>query len=150
MHFHPDGHLIAAGGSDGQIKIFEVKSGASAASFAMSAPVQCLFFSENGTFLAAAAKNSTSVSVWDLRHAKEIKALETGGAISSINWDYTGQFLVTGGPSGITVQQYSKASKDWTEPLRSAVPAVAVAWGSAAQSIEAVNSEGVITTLASR
>lgn len=150
VHFHPDGHLIAAGGSDGQIKIFDVKSGAAAANFAMSAPVQCLFFSENGTFLAAASKNSTSVSVWDLRHAKEIKVLETGGAINSIDWDYTGQFLLTGGPSGITVQQYSKASKEWSEPLRSAVPAVAVAWGSAAQSIVTVNGEGVVTTLAAR
>ncbi|OJJ51081.1 hypothetical protein ASPZODRAFT_316753 [Penicilliopsis zonata CBS 506.65] len=148
VRFHPDGHLIAAGGADGQIKIFEIKTGASAANYNMSGPVKSLFFSENGTFLAAVAENSTTVSVWDLRSSKEIKVLETGSKINSVSWDYTGQFLLTGGPSGLTVQQYSKSSKEWSEPLRSAVPAVAVAWGTAAQSIVALNGDGAVTVLA--
>ena len=150
MAFHPDGHLLAAGGMDAQIKIFEVRSGVAAANYALSGPVQCLFFSENGTFLAAVAKGSTAISIWDLRRSSEIKVLETGNRIDSINWDYTGQFLLTGGPSGLTVQQYSKSSKDWSEPLRSAVPAVSVAWGSAAQSVVAVNADGVVTVLAAK
>ncbi|KAJ9193035.1 hypothetical protein DTO166G4_8209 [Paecilomyces variotii] len=148
--FHPDGHLLAAGGTDGQVKIFDVKSGSAAASFPMSGPVKTLFFSENGTFLAAAADGSTTISVWDLRHAKEIKVLETGGKINSLSWDYTGQFLLAGGPNGLSVQYYSKSSKEWSEPLRSAVPAVAVAWGPGAQSIVATNEEGIITVLASK
>lgn len=148
VKFHPDGHLIAAGGMDGQVKIFDVKSGSPAANFALSAPVKCLFFSENGTFMAAVAENSTVVSIWDLRSAQEVKALETGSQIDSISWDYTGQFLLTGGPSGLTVQQYSKASKSWSEPLRSAVPSAAVAWGAAAQSVVALNRDGGITVLA--
>ncbi|KAI5293525.1 hypothetical protein KEM52_005452 [Ascosphaera acerosa] len=49
VQFHPDGHLLAAGGADGQIKIFEVKSGALAASFAAAGPLHALAFSENGT-----------------------------------------------------------------------------------------------------
>ncbi|KAI9928113.1 hypothetical protein ASPWEDRAFT_39093 [Aspergillus wentii DTO 134E9] len=147
VKFHPDGHLLAAGGADGQIKIFDVKSGAAAANFAMSGPVKCLFFSENGTFLASVAENSTVISVWDLRSAQETKVLDTGSKIDSISWDYTGQFLLTSGPSGLTVQQYSKASKGWSEPLRSAVPAVSAAWGPAAQSIVAVNGEGAVTVL---
>ncbi|KAL1987335.1 hypothetical protein VTN96DRAFT_4051 [Rasamsonia emersonii] len=148
--FHPDGHLFAVGGTDGQIKIFDVKSGAAAASFPMSAPVTCLEFSENGYFMAAVTENSTSISVWDLRKSKLLKVLETGTRISSLNWDYTGQFLLTGGPNGLTVQQYTKSTKEWSEPLRSAVPAVAVAWGASAQSILALNEEGVITVLASQ
>lgn len=149
VKFHPDGHLIAAGGVDAQIKIFDVKTGVAAANYAMSGPVKCLFFSENGTFLAAVADNSTSISIWDLRHSSEIKVLETGSKINSISWDYTGQFLLTGGPSGLTVQQYSKASKQWSEPLKSAVPAVSVEWGAAAQSVLAVNEDGVVTVLKS-
>ncbi|RAH65746.1 WD repeat PRP19 family protein [Aspergillus aculeatinus CBS 121060] len=147
IHFHPDGHLLAAGGQDGQIKIFDVKTGAAAASFAMPAPVKDLFFSENGTFLAAVAENSTTVSIWDLRNGQEIKVIETGSQVDSINWDYTGQFLLTAGPSGLTVNQYSKAAKSWSESLRSAVPAVAAVWGSAAQSIVALNTEGGVTEL---
>ncbi|KAJ5997386.1 hypothetical protein N7499_006220 [Penicillium canescens] len=150
VNFHPDGHLIAAGGADGQVKIFDVKTGAAAANYAMSGPVKCLFFSENGTFLAAVADKSTTVSIWDLRSSKETKVLETGSQISSIFWDYTGQYLLTGGPSGVTVQQFTKASKAWSEPLRSAVPATSVAWGSAAQSIVALNEAGAVTVLAAQ
>lgn len=138
------------GGTDGQIKIFDVKSGAAAASFPMSAPVTCLEFSENGYFMAAVTENSTSISVWDLRKSKLLKVLETGTKIRSLNWDYTGQFLLSGGPNGLTVQQYTKSTKEWSEPLRSAVPAVAVAWGASAQSILALNEEGVLTVLASQ
>ncbi|KAL4782239.1 WD40-repeat-containing domain protein [Aspergillus varians] len=147
VQFHPDGHLIAAGGADGQIKIFEIKTGAVAANYELTGPVKRVFFSENGTFLAAVTAQSTLVSIWDLRSSKEVKVLETGNQVDSIHWDYTGQFLLTGGPSGLTVQQYSKASKAWTEPLRSAVPATAVAWGAAAQSIVALNTDGGITVL---
>ncbi|KZN88151.1 Pre-mRNA-processing factor [Penicillium chrysogenum] len=150
VSFHPDGHLIAAGGADGQVKIFDVKTGAAAADYSMSGPVKCLFFSENGTYLAAVAAQSTTVSIWDLRSSNETKVLDTGSQVESIFWDYTGQFLLTGGPGGLTVQQYSKASKGWSEPLRSAVPATSVAWGSSAQSIVALNEAGVVTVLAAQ
>ncbi|CAG7928864.1 unnamed protein product [Penicillium olsonii] len=150
VNFHPDGHLIAAGGADSQVKIFDVKSGDAAADYAMSGPVKCLFFSENGTFLAAVADQSTTVSIWDLRSSKETKVLDTGSQVNSIFWDYTGQFLLTGGPGGVTVQQFSKAAKAWSEPLRSAVPATSVAWGSDAQSIVALNEAGVVTVLAAQ
>ncbi|KAJ5918973.1 hypothetical protein N7466_009916 [Penicillium verhagenii] len=149
VQFHPDGQLLAAGGAEGHIKVFDVKSSVLAADFTMSGPVKCLFFSENGTFLAAVAAQSTTVSIWDLRSSKETKVLDTGNEVQSIFWDYTGQFLLTGGPSGLTVQQFTKSSKQWSEPLRSAVPAVAVAWGSSAQSIVALNEAGSVTVLQS-
>ncbi|OQD74919.1 hypothetical protein PENDEC_c009G06096 [Penicillium decumbens] len=148
VHIHPDGHLLAAGAANGQIKIFDIKSGTIAAEFAMPGPVKALYFSENGTFLGAVAAQSTTVSIWDLRSSKETKVLDTGSYVNSIFWDYTGQFLLTGGPSGITVQQFDKSAKQWSEPLRSAVPAVAVAFGSAAQSIVSLNDAGVVTVLA--
>jgi pre-mRNA-processing factor 19 len=107
-------------------------------------------FSENGTWFASAVKGQTSVSIWDLRKtgkAAETKVLEVGSTIENVCWDYSGQFLATAGPSGITVQHYAKSSKSWSEPLKSAVPAVAIAWGSNAQCLAAVDSNGVITIL---
>jgi pre-mRNA-processing factor 19 len=145
--FHPDGHILAVGGSDGQIQIYDVKSGAAAASFPMSAPVTHLAFSENGYFMAAVAEGSTDISIWDLRKSKLHKVLETGTKVSSLDWDYTGQFLLSGGPNGLTVQQYTKSTKKWSEPVRSAVPAVAATWGPSAQSILAISEEGVLTVL---
>ncbi|OJD15047.1 hypothetical protein AJ78_04670 [Emergomyces pasteurianus Ep9510] len=147
VKFHPDGHLIAAGGADGQIKIFDVRTGTSAANFSAGGSLKALFFSENGTWLASVTENSSTVSIWDLRKSAEIKVLETGNRVDSISWDYTGQFLLTGGPNGVTVQQYSKASKKWSEPLRSAVPAVAVDWRKSAQGIVALNSDGALTVV---
>lgn len=147
--FHPDGHLLAAGAADGQIKIFDVKTGTNAASFTCSAPLKTVFFSENGTWLASVTEASSSVSIWDLRKSEVVKVLEIGNRVDSLSWDYTGQFLLTGGPNGVSVQQYSKSAKAWTEPLRSAVPAAAVAWGKSAQTIVALNTEGVLTVVGS-
>lgn len=146
--FHPDGHLVACGGIDGQIKIFDVKSGTLAATFDATAggPVRALFFSENGTWLASAGESSTSVSIWDLRKAAEIHTLEIGGRVDCLSWDYTGQFLLVGGPNGISVQQYSKASKEWSEIRKAAVPATGVAWTKAAREIVTVDQEGVVTS----
>ncbi|KAK7906174.1 hypothetical protein LTR67_000900 [Exophiala xenobiotica] len=144
--FHPDGHLLAAGAVDGQIKIFDVKAGTQAATFDLGAPVKCLFFSENGTWLAGVTEGSTSISIWDLRKAAEIKSIETGSQVNSISWDYTGQFLASAGAGGISVEQYSKASKEWSEVFKSATPATRIAWGKDAQQLFGLNKEGVLTS----
>ena len=143
--FHPDGHLFAAGGADGQIKLYEMKTGTNAANFDASGPLEAVEFSENGIWLAAAVKDSTSVSIWDLRKASQIKLLQTGGQVLSVRWDYTGQYLATAGPTGVAVQHYLKSSKEWSELLRSAVPAVSVNWGSRAQNLVSLDGEGVVT-----
>lgn len=145
--FHPDGHLFATGGADGQVKVFDVKSGSNAANFESSGPIQALSFSENGTWLAVVVKGQTSVTIWDLRKAAPTKVLEIGSQVECIRWDYTGQFLVAAGRSGLAVQQYSKAAKEWSEPSRSAVPAVGVEWGPRAQSLVSVSADGVLTVL---
>ena len=143
--FHPDGHLFATGGSDGQIKVFDVKTGANAANFDESGALQAVSFSENGTWLAAAVEGSSSISIWDLRKSAQIKAIDTGGPVLGLHWDYTGQFLATAGPTGITVQQYSKSSKEWSEPLRSATAAVALDWGNKARELLTLSGEGTVT-----
>jgi pre-mRNA-processing factor 19 len=84
-----------------------------------------------------------------LRKAAQIKSIETGSEINSISWDYTGQFLAAAGTGGVTVEQYSKASKEWSEVLKSAVPSSKVAWGPAARSLVTVHQSGVVTTLSS-
>lgn len=127
-----------------------MKCGANAANFDASGPIQSLSFSENGTWLAAAVKGQTSVFIWDLRKAAQIKVLDTGSPIETVRWDYTGQYLVSAGPGGLAVQQYSKSSKEWSEPLRSAVPAVAVSWGSKAKDLFTLDTKGVITVLRSQ
>ncbi|KAL8940180.1 MAG: hypothetical protein Q9211_002397 [Gyalolechia sp. 1 TL-2023] len=148
--FHPDGHLFAAGGVDGQIKVYDVKSLTNAANFDSTGPITAIAFSENGTWLATAAKGSTAVSIWDLRKASIVHTINLTSPISAVQWEFSGQFLAIAGPSGLVVQQYSKTTKEWSEPLKAAVPSVAVAWGLNAGTIYCLDAEGSITTLTER
>jgi pre-mRNA-processing factor 19 len=148
--FHPDGHLLAAGAADGSIKLYDVKTSQLAHTFpaASPSPIAAVSFSENGTWLASAHQNETSAIVWDLRKLNQLATLEVGTAITGLTWDYTGQFLAACGPSGVVVSQYEKKSKAWSEPLRRAVKAVDVQWGSQAKSLVALTSEGAVNVLA--
>lgn len=150
--FHPDGHLLAAGGSDGRLQIFDVKSGQLGGSYELGGPATAICFSENGTWLATATEGSSTVSIWDLRRLGSeglIHTLETTDIVTSLDWDYTAQFLVIGGRSNITVKQYSKSTKLWSEPLQVAADSYKVGWGDSAQSLLAVNGGGVVTVLTS-
>lgn len=148
--FHPDGHLFGAGTTTGEIKLYMTKTGDEAATFNLGAPVQSFVFSENGYWIAATAKGQTTVTIFDLRKegdAAVAKVLDIGSSVQNLTWDYTGQFLATAGPSGVTVQQYSKGSKSWSEVLQSATPAVALKWGEDAKKLVTVNKDGVISIL---
>lgn len=122
-------------------------SGANAANLDVSAPVQALSFSENGTWLAAVSKGSTNVSIWDLRKSTQIKLLEIGSQIERLRWDWTGQFLAIAGRNEVSIQQYSKSTKAWSEPLRTPIPVVALEWGVDAQSLISLALDGSITIL---
>lgn len=147
--FHPDGHLFAAGGRDGQIKVFDVKTGESMATFDAGGPLQAIAFSENGTWLAAAVQGETSVQIWDLRKAASIKTLDIGSTVESLQWDYTGQFLAAAGSGSVAVQHYAKSSKSWSEPFRKAIAATGVQWGVSAQSLVTLTAEGGLAVLGS-
>lgn len=119
-----------------------------AAVFQLGAPVQALTFSENGYWLAGTAKGQTTVTIFDLRKegdAATAKVLETGGAVDSLAWDFTGQFLATAGATGLTVQHFAKSSKSWSEPFRNSAAAVAVRWGESGKKLVTVNGDGVIS-----
>ncbi|TGZ82975.1 putative cell cycle control protein [Ascodesmis nigricans] len=147
--FQPDGHLFAAG-TQSAVKIYDVRSSSIAGAFEpLPGAVTSLDFSENGFWLALSVANQNSVEIWDLRKLAQIKALDTGSRVDHVKWDYSAQFLSTAGPSGISVQQYTKATKSWSEPLRAAVPAVATAWSPRASGLVTLNKDGVITVLGS-
>ncbi|KAI9678585.1 MAG: hypothetical protein M1817_005642 [Caeruleum heppii] len=148
--FHPDGHILAAGSDDGRIRVFNVKTGVNAANLDSKGRITALSFSENGTWLAASRAGQTTIEIWDLRKSAQIKQLEIGSDIESLQWDYTGQFIAAAGSSGIAVQAYSKSSKEWSESLRAATPAVAISWGPRAQSVVSIAAQGALTLLGPR
>jgi pre-mRNA-processing factor 19 len=147
--FHPDGHLLAAGAADGSIKLYDVKASQLAHTFPAGSPcpITALDFSENGTWLASATSDSTIVTVWDLRKLTALKTLDVGTPVTGISWDYTGQFLAASGPGGVVVNQYTKSSKQWSEPLRKAISAVDAKWGAKAQSLVVLTGDGAVGVL---
>ncbi|OAL46331.1 Prp19-domain-containing protein [Pyrenochaeta sp. DS3sAY3a] len=145
--FHVDGLLFFVGSSDGKIRIFDTKTGTAMAEIETGAPVLAISFSENGIWFAVVNKNSSNVSVWDVRKQNVIKVLETGSPVESTRWDYTGQYLAIAGSGSVSIQQYTKASKSWSELLRKAVAAKDVAWGADASSVVALTSEGGLSVL---
>ena len=146
--FHPDGHLLAVGNREGTIKIYDVKTGTQAAIFEFGSSIKGLVFSENGIWIAVVAQDSSTLSIWDIRKQAEIKSLDVGGVVESVDWDYTGQFLVAGSDDGVVVNQYLKSSKSWNQTVKAAIPARSIAWGHAARSIVAVDAGGLVTVLA--
>ncbi|KAI0177335.1 WD40-repeat-containing domain protein [Pestalotiopsis sp. NC0098] len=148
--FHPDGHLFAVGTATGDITFFMTATGEQATSFSLGAPVQSIVFSENGFWFAATAKGQTTVTIFDIRKegdAAKAKVLDVGGTVLDLAWDYSQQFLATAGPTGVTVQQYAKSSKKWTELARKDFPATQVAWGKDARQLIAVGQDGRIGVL---
>ncbi|KAI0127302.1 WD40-repeat-containing domain protein [Xylariales sp. AK1849] len=151
--FHPDGHLFAAGTFTGDVKFFLTTTGEQATSFSLGAPVQSIVFSENGYWFAATAKGQTTVTIFDIRKegdAVRAKVLEVGGTVLGLAWDYSQQFLATAGPAGITVQQYAKGSKKWSEIVRKDFAAVKVKWGTEAKHLVAVGQDGRIGVLGAK
>lgn len=142
--------MFAAGGTDGQIKLFHVNTGEIAATMELGGPVQDIVFSENGIWFAGVAKGSNSVVIFDIRKSGEdakVKVLEIGGQVDTIKWDYTGQFLAAAGPGGLTISQYTKSTKSWSDVISTAVPATALEWGPEARTLATVNGDGVVTVL---
>lgn len=148
VKFHPDGHLLAAGSLDGRVRVYDVKSYAQAAVFDIGNAIKTLCFSENGIWLAVVVESSSAISIWDIRKTAEVHRLEAGGQVDAIDWDFSGQFLVSAGATGITVHQYSKATKAWTELLKTDSPAQQAVWARAASNIVTANEQGVIEVLA--
>ncbi|KAF2825645.1 Prp19-domain-containing protein [Ophiobolus disseminans] len=145
--FHVDGLLFFVGSSDGKIRIYDVKTGNNMVELETGGPVQAISFNENGTWFAVVAKKSSNVSVWDIRKQNVVKVLDAGSAVDSAKWDYTGQFLAAAGAGSVSVHQYIKSSKSWSEPVRKAVPAKDLAWGPSAQSLVALTPEGSLSIL---
>jgi len=114
LQVHPDGTLIAAGTPTSTIQIFDIRTGAVAATLTPSEgtpfTVNSLAFSENGYHMLA-PDSLSSVSIWDLRKTKSTYSIPLGDnfQVNRVAYDQSAQFLA------VTVREFSLTSpgKSW-------------------------------------
>lgn len=97
--FHPDGLLFGTGTAESTVKIWDVRTKESVASFeGHVGAVKTMTFSENGYLLAAAGENN-EVSIWNLRTLEIVQKLKVAdqGVINALAWDQSGTYLGVGG-----------------------------------------------------
>jgi pre-mRNA-processing factor 19 len=116
---HPDGTLIATGTPTSTIQIFDIRTGAIAATLTPSEgtpfTVNSLTFSENGYHMLAPGSLS-SVSIWDLRKTKSTHSISLGDnfKVNRVTYDQSAQFLGISGNHGAKIF----AHKTWEELVR--------------------------------
>ncbi|KAI0344146.1 nuclear matrix protein NMP200 [Trametopsis cervina] len=116
---HPDGTLLAVGGPASTIQIFDIRSGAVAATLTPPSgvpfTVNSLSFSENGYHLLA-PDSLSSVAIWDLRKPKLAHSIQLGDGFKThkVLYDYSAQLLGVAGSEGVRVF----AHKTWEELVR--------------------------------
>lgn len=143
LRFHPDGVLLGIAGSDGRVRVFDVRDQTCAVAFgAGTAGVSALAFSENGYHVASAS--AEGAVLWDLRKVtaaqdpvKTWAPSAAGAAATAVAFDFSGAFLAAGAADGsVAVWETKDAFAQLGATLRHQAGAVSgLAWGAASRTL---------------
>jgi WD40 repeat protein/transcriptional regulator with XRE-family HTH domain len=105
LAFSPDERLLASGSTDGSVKLWDVKSGATLWSGGHSGAI-CLAFASDGGLLASGGLDAT-VRLWDTKLGTPIQEVPHAGPVSALAWhpvwgtgNPDGHLLATGDAAG--------------------------------------------------
>lgn len=109
--FGHDGVMLATGGADGQVHLWNAKDGSRIASLTgVTSEVRTIAFSMNGDRLAAAAQNGR-IHLWEIATGTEVSVLAAGaGASLAFRPDETALIAVDVGMGGTTIMETTHSS----------------------------------------
>ena len=93
--FSPDGSLLASGGIDPTVKIWDVKNGQLIRSLQSGEGVMDVIFSPDGTLVASAGSDGT-VKLWDATNGKLLKTLVHPDELMTVAFSPDGTLLASG------------------------------------------------------
>lgn len=94
--FSPDGKVLAAGGEDDLLRLFNAEDGTPLSTLRHSSGIDSLRWSLDGTMLAT-GEESGLVRLWRMPEAKEVGRAMVGGAINELDFTKDGKLLVAAG-----------------------------------------------------
>ena len=123
--FSPDGKVLAAGGEDDLLRLFNAADGKLLSSVRHSSGIDSLRWSRDGAMLAT-GEESGIVRLWSMPQAKQIGQGKIEGAINELDFTTDGKLLLAvGDKSGVRV--FNTSDMSVARVLSAAVPAPTIA-----------------------
>jgi WD40 repeat protein len=99
VRFSPDGRILAAGGSSGDVGLWDVRTGRRIASLAQGGAVYGVAFSLGGKILAAGDVHG-DVGLWDVATGRRVATFAEGNPVDCVAFSPDGRTLAVGDGSG--------------------------------------------------
>ena len=124
MKWHPRESLLASGGQDGKLTVWDISSMTTAWSQEIGGWIDCLSWSSTFQFLASSC--GKSLSIWSVSGKHEQIWTDHESTISDIEWSPDGSFIAATAKGGITIRGYG--SLDSTQQLQWHGCPIKMAW----------------------
>jgi eukaryotic-like serine/threonine-protein kinase len=115
LAFSNSGKLLASGGWDGFVRLWEVQTGRQVA-HCRGHYRYALGFSPDDRHLGLAWEDRDSLGVWEIAASRELRCLEAGQAATGVDFSPDGQVLVVATTQGLQVWDWSRLTRLTTLP----------------------------------
>ncbi|EAZ90862.1 nSTAND1 domain-containing NTPase [Crocosphaera chwakensis] len=98
IDFHPNGQILASGGGDGTIKLWNLETGELIRTLkGQNDTISSISFNGNSKILASSSINHNIIEIWNLETGKVIRTLkEHNEGVQSVSFSFDGKTLASG------------------------------------------------------